>query len=38
MEEVADQLQEKKQLITCNGRSTWPPAMEEVVDHLQWKK
>ena len=38
MEEVADQLQEKKYLTTCNDRSSWPPALEEVVDHMQWKK
>ena len=36
MDELADQLQGKKYLTTYNGRSSWPAAMEEVVDHLQW--
>ena len=38
MEEEVEQLPWKKDLTICKGRSTWPAAMEEVAEKLQWKK
>ena len=38
IEEVIEQLQMKKTLTGCKGRSIWPIAMKEVVEQVQWNK
>ena len=35
MEEVVDQLQRKKYIISCDGISSWSAAMQEVDHKLQ---